>query len=152
MFYFAVIFSISGLLFCKFFIDPNSKARTHLFEAAQRRSLHVPCEAEAAPMLDTPLRNEIERSGFAAPETLIHLFVGGSELHGAKVGATDDLDIYGVFLDAPSVVLGIAPRTHFVWSTASDERRNGTDDVDRLLAEVFLQGWMSMGVPLGTRR
>jgi predicted nucleotidyltransferase len=93
-------------------------------------------------MLDTPLMHEIARSGFAAPETLIHLFVGGSELHGAKVGATDDLDLYGVFLDPPSVVLGIAPRTHFVWSTASDERRNGPDDVDVTL--YSLRRWAQL--------
>ena len=85
---------------------------------------------------------EIERSGFPAPETLIHLFVGGSELHGAKVGSTDDLDLYGIFLDPPSVVLGIAPRTHFVWSTADDERRNGPDDVDLTL--YSLRRWAQL--------
>jgi uncharacterized protein len=81
-------------------------------------------------MLQTPLMNDVARSGFDTPEAIIHLFVGGSELHGAKVGATDDLDIYGVFLDSPADVLGLKPRSHFVWSTASDERRNGPDDVD----------------------
>jgi len=81
-------------------------------------------------MLNTPLMNDILRSGFEKPSTLIQLFIGGSELHGAKVGATDDLDLYGVFLDGPSVTLGLEPRAHFVWSTASDERRNGPDDVD----------------------
>jgi uncharacterized protein len=93
-------------------------------------------------MLDTPLMHEIERSEFKAPETLIHLFVGGSELHGAKMGATDDLDLYGVFLDPPSVVLGIVPRTHFVWSTASDERRNGPDDIDVTL--YSLRRWAQL--------
>lgn len=81
-------------------------------------------------MLDTPLMNDILRSGFREPSTVIQLFIGGSELHGAKVGATDDLDLYGVFLDGPSVTLGLEPRAHFVWSTASDERRNGPEDVD----------------------
>jgi hypothetical protein len=28
-------------------------------------------------------------SGFDQPETLIHLFIGGSELHGAKVGLNE---------------------------------------------------------------
>jgi hypothetical protein len=55
------------------------------------------------------------------------MFIGGSELHGAKVGATDDLDIYGVFLDLPPVVLGLETRKHFVWSTATDDRRNGPE-------------------------
>jgi predicted nucleotidyltransferase len=84
-------------------------------------------------MLNTPLMQEVQRSGFEAPERIIHLFIGGSELHGAKVGATDDLDLYGVFLDPPAVVLGLAPRRHFVWSTATDDRRNGPEDVDLTL-------------------
>jgi hypothetical protein len=86
-----------------------------------------------AQLLDTPLIKEVVRSGFERPENVVHLFVGGSELHGAKVGATDDLDLYGVFLDGPSTVLGLEPRRHFVWSTASDDRRNGPEDVDLTL-------------------
>src|SRR6202041_2843469 len=88
------------------------------------------------------LLKHVAESGFPFVGRLIHLFVGGSELHGAKVGSTDDLDIYGVFLDPPSVVLGIAPRTHFVWSTASDERRNGPDDVDVTL--YSLRRWAQL--------
>jgi predicted nucleotidyltransferase len=84
-------------------------------------------------MLDTYLMQQVQHSGFDEPETIIHLFIGGSELHGAKVGATDDLDLYGVFLDRPSATLGLEPRTHFVWSTATDDRRNGPDDVDLTL-------------------
>lgn len=38
-------------------------------------------------------------SGFDHPEDPIHLFVGGSVLHGAKVGQTDDIDLY-----RPSVI------------------------------------------------
>jgi hypothetical protein len=87
----------------------------------------------AVARLGTPLMDEVVRSGFDSPETVIHLFIGGSELHGAKVGATDDLDIYGVFLDGPADVLGLKPRTHFVWSTATDDRRNGPEDVDLTL-------------------
>jgi uncharacterized protein len=84
-------------------------------------------------MLDTPLMREVTRSGFPRPESLVHLFIGGSELHGAKVGATDDLDLYGVFVDGPAEVLGLKPRRHFVWSTATNERRNGPEDVDLTL-------------------
>jgi predicted nucleotidyltransferase len=83
--------------------------------------------------LQTSLLSQVERSGFEPVSSLVHLFVGGSELHGAKVGATDDLDIYGVFIAQPSDVLGLNPTTHFVWSTASDDRRNGPDDVDLTL-------------------
>jgi uncharacterized protein len=93
-------------------------------------------------MLDTRLMQEVFRSKFERPETIIHLFVGGSELHGAKVGATDDLDIYGVFLDDPAVVLGLEPRKHFVWSTAADDRRNGPEDVD--LTMYSLRRWAQL--------
>ncbi len=93
-------------------------------------------------MLDSPLVAHVERSGFEPVSSLIHLFIGGSELHGAKVGATDDLDIYGVYVADPRDVLGLAPRKHFVWSTASDDRRNGPDDVDLTL--YSLRKWAAM--------
>jgi predicted nucleotidyltransferase len=93
-------------------------------------------------MLNSRLMQEVLRSGFDRPEAVIHLFIGGSELHGAKVGATDDLDIYGVFLDGPAVVLGLEPRKHFVWSTATDDRRNGPEDVDLTL--YSLRRWAQL--------
>jgi predicted nucleotidyltransferase len=93
-------------------------------------------------MLQTALMAEILKSGFESPDSIIHLFIGGSELHGAKVGTTDDLDLYGVFLDAPAVALGLEPRTHFVWSTATDDRRNGPDDIDITL--YSLRRWAQL--------
>jgi len=93
-------------------------------------------------MLAGQLMDEVRRSGFMAPEEIVHLFIGGSELHGAKVGATDDLDIYGVFVEPPSFALGLNPRDHFVWSTASDERRNGPEDVDITL--YSLRRWSEL--------
>ena len=92
--------------------------------------------------LDQELVARVVASGFEPINSLVHLFVGGSELHGAKVGATDDLDVYGVFVDPPQIVLGLEPREHFVWSTASDERRNGPDDVDITL--YSLRKWALM--------
>src|SRR6202035_4940669 len=53
------------------------------------------------------LMSAVEQSGFPHLDSLIHLFVGGSELHGAKVKDTDDLDIYGVYLEPPGLVLGL---------------------------------------------
>ncbi len=81
-------------------------------------------------------------SGFDRPQNLVHLFVGGSELHGAKVGKTDDTDLYGVYIEDPQHALGLEPREHFVWSTAGDERRNGPDDVDVTL--YSLRKWAGM--------
>ena len=79
------------------------------------------------------LMKTVLRSGFDRPQEIIHLFVGGSELHGAKVGATDDLDIYGIFVCQPEEALGLVTRKHFVWSTATDDRRNGPEDIDLTL-------------------
>src|ERR1035441_8143026 len=93
-------------------------------------------------MLESSFMRQVERSGFDAPDAIIHLFVGGSELHGAKVGATDDLDLYGVFIGAPEDVLGLKPQAHFVWSTASEKLRNGPDDVDLTL--YSLHKWAAM--------
>ena len=93
-------------------------------------------------MLDTNLMSHLQRSGFKAPEDIIHLFIGGSELHGAKVGATDDLDLYGVFLEPPNRALGLDANPHFVWSTARDDHRNGPDDVDVTL--YSLRRWAEL--------
>lgn len=84
----------------------------------------------------------IKLSGFDRPRTLIHLFVGGSELHGAKIGSTDDTDIYGVYVENPERALGLDPHEHFVWSTANDERRNRPDDIDVTL--YSLRKWAGM--------
>jgi len=84
----------------------------------------------------------VEQSGFPHIDRLIHLFVGGSELHGAKVTNTDDLDIYGVYLEPPELVLGLEKQDFYVWSTAGDERRNGPDDVDVCL--YSLRKWASL--------
>lgn len=88
------------------------------------------------------LLNLVQTSGFKSTDALIHLFVGGSELHGAKVGETDDTDIYGVYIESPAQALGLDPQEHFVWSTAGDERRNGPDDVDVTL--YSLRKWAAM--------
>ncbi len=84
----------------------------------------------------------VRLSGFAHVDRLIHLFVGGSELHGAKVGETDDTDLYGVYMETPEQALGLDASEHFVWFTAGDDRRNGPDDVDVTL--YSLRKWAGM--------
>ncbi|MGO8795032.1 MAG: DNA polymerase beta superfamily protein [Candidatus Sulfotelmatobacter sp.] len=88
------------------------------------------------------LLQHVEQSGFPFVGGLIHLFVGGSELHGAKVHGTDDLDIYGTYVEPPELALGLDPMPHFVWSTAGNERRNGPKDVDITL--YSLKKWASL--------
>jgi hypothetical protein len=88
------------------------------------------------------LISAVRQSGFPYLDSLIHLFVGGSELHGAKVKNTDDLDIYGVYLEPPELVLGLEKQDFYVWSTAGDERRNGPDDIDVCL--YSLRKWAGL--------
>jgi uncharacterized protein len=64
------------------------------------------------------------------PASLIHLFVGGSQLHGAKVSGYDDLDIYGCYIEPPERILGVMALEHFVWSSGSATEKNTADDVD----------------------
>jgi predicted nucleotidyltransferase len=88
------------------------------------------------------LLQHVRESGFPYPERLIHLFVGGSELHGAKVHGTDDLDIYGVYIEPPHLALGLESLPHYVWSTAGNDRRNGPHDVDVTL--YSLRKWAEL--------
>jgi uncharacterized protein len=74
--------------------------------------------------------DHVVASGFGYPESLIHLFTGGSALHGAKVNQTDDHDVFGVFIERPSNILGLDPQAHFVWGTSGIGLRNGPEDVD----------------------
>src|SRR5438445_13133183 len=88
------------------------------------------------------LLKHVRESGFSFADRLIQVFVGGSELHGAKVHGTDDLDIYGVYVEPPDRVLGLESMPHFVWSTAGADRRNGPNDVDVTL--YSLKKWAGL--------
>jgi len=88
------------------------------------------------------LLSAVERSQFPYLNDLIHLFVGGSELHGAKVKDTDDLDIYGTYLEPPELVIGLDRSDFYVWSTADNERRNGPNDIDVCL--YSLRKWAGL--------
>lgn len=88
------------------------------------------------------LLSALEQARFPYLEGLIHVFVGGSELHGAKVKNTDDLDIYGVYLEPSELILGLEKSEFFVWSTAGNERRNGPDDIDVCL--YSLRKWAGL--------
>jgi len=76
------------------------------------------------------LGEHVAKAGFPTDLNLIHLFVGGSQLHGAKVSGYDDLDIYGCYIEPPDRILGLKTMEHFVWSTGSDKVLNQADDVD----------------------
>ncbi|HXJ88505.1 MAG TPA: hypothetical protein VMS18_16920 [Candidatus Binatia bacterium] len=61
----------------------------------------------------TDLIRQVRESGFLFPERLIHLFVGGSDLYGAMVVGTDDLDIYGLYVEPPELALGLQSFPHY---------------------------------------
>lgn len=54
--------------------------------------------------------------GLRFPNRWIYRPVGGSELHGAKVHGTDDLDIYGIYVEPPSSSLQCAYQE--MWSAS----------------------------------
>ena len=96
----------------------------------------------------------IDQAGFQWGE-LTHLFVGGSAAHGARLGESGDLDLYGIFIEPPERVLGISqyflndadqPQLqacdHFIWSTGGNDKRNVDGDIDVNL--YGLRKWAGM--------
>jgi hypothetical protein len=63
--------------------------------------------------------------GFPYPNNLIQAFIGGSQLHGAKIDGTDDTDWYGVFIEPPEKMIGLDRDEHFVFTTGGKEGGNG---------------------------
>jgi uncharacterized protein len=80
--------------------------------------------------------------GFPYPNNLIQAFIGGSQLHGAKVDGTDDTDWYGVFIEPPDKMIGLERDEHFVFTTGGKEGGNGPRDVDVCL--YSLRKWAGM--------
>jgi hypothetical protein len=78
------------------------------------------------------LMDEVHRSGFDKAESIIHLFIGGSELHGAKVGATDDLDLYG----------GLRREAEDAAQKSSLPDTVNVRAISELLAKVHLAAWL----------
>jgi predicted nucleotidyltransferase len=85
------------------------------------------------------LINRVRDAGLAFDFEVIHLFEGGSKLHGARIEGKNDLDIYGVFIEPAEKALGLDPFEHFVTSTSDQQQRNTADDVDITL--YSLRNW-----------
>jgi predicted nucleotidyltransferase len=68
--------------------------------------------------------------GFAHQENLIMVCIGASQAHGAKVGAANDTDWYGLYIPPPTKVLGLEREEHFVFTTGGKVGGNGPQDVD----------------------
>jgi predicted nucleotidyltransferase len=61
---------------------------------------------------------------------LVHLFEGGSALHGARLEGKSDLDVCGVFIEPKVNIFGLSPFEHLVTGTSDNSARNTTADVD----------------------
>jgi len=92
----------------------------------------------------TLLQHAIDAGFPLASQTIIHLFIGGSQLHGAKIAGYDDLDIYGVYVEPPMIALGLAPMPHYVWSSGAPDTHNTADDVD--LTMYSLRRWAELAM------
>lgn len=88
------------------------------------------------------MKPNFEKYGFAHPGNLIQAFIGGSQLHGAKVDGTDDTDWYGVYIEPPEKMIGLDREEFFVFTTGGKEGGNGPDDVDVCL--YSLRKWAGM--------
>jgi uncharacterized protein len=85
---------------------------------------------------------DFERYRFPYQQNLIMAFVGGSQLHGAKVKGTDDTDWYGVFIEPPDKMIGLERDEFFVYTTGGKEGGSGPQDVDVCL--YSLRKWAGM--------
>ncbi len=84
----------------------------------------------------------VNATAFEHRDNLIHLFAGGSALHGASLPGKTDLDVYGVFIEPKVNVFGLDKYEHFTTSTSGDERRNTSDDTDVTL--YSLRRWAAL--------
>lgn len=82
------------------------------------------------------------RNGFPYADRLIHLFIGGSGLHGGRVAGKHDDDFYGIYIEPEEKVIGLTSYPHYVWSTAGDHARNQPGDVDITL--YSLRKWAGL--------
>ena len=86
--------------------------------------------------------------GFPYPHDLILTFIGGSQLHGAKLQGKDDTDWYGVFIEPPEKVLGLEEFPHFVFTTGGQPGGNQSHDVDVCLYSLRkVAGLLAKGNP-----
>ena len=76
------------------------------------------------------MKPDFARYGFAYQDDLIMAYIGGSQAHGAKLGATDDTDWYGLYIPPAEKMLGLEREEHFVFTTGGKSGGNGPMDVD----------------------
>jgi len=87
------------------------------------------------------LFEQLKANKFPYTDNLIHLFRGGSDLHGAQLVNKHDDDWYGVYVEPPEMVIGLKDYPHYVWSSAGDTKRNVPGDMD--ICFYSLRKWRS---------
>ncbi len=87
---------------------------------------------------------QLKANKFPYTTSLIHLFRGGSDLHGAQIAKKHDDDWYGVYVEPASMVIGLKEYPHYVWSSAGDTKRNEPGDVD--ICFYSLRKWVKLAV------
>src|SRR5260370_17292737 len=99
-------------------------------------------------LYSTPMMETFSDYGFPYPNELIMTFIGGSQLHGAKLDGRDDTDWYGVFIEPPEKVLGLDEFPHFVFTTGGQPGGNQPHDVDVCLYSLRkVAGLLAKGNP-----
>ncbi len=88
------------------------------------------------------MKPDFARYGFPYQSNLIMAFIGGSQLHGAKLEGTDDTDWYGVFIEPSDKMIGLERDEFFVYTTGGKAGGNGPEDVDVCL--YSLRKWAGM--------
>jgi hypothetical protein len=61
---------------------------------------------------DRKVKPDFAQYEFAYQDGLIMACIGGSQAHGAKLGATDDTDWYGLYIPPPIRMLGLDREEH----------------------------------------
>lgn len=89
------------------------------------------------------MKPDFAQYGFHYQENLIMAYIGGSQAHGAKLGATDDTDWYGLYIPPPNKVLGLEREEHFVFTTGGKLGGNGPSDVDVCLYTLIKWGGLA---------
>jgi uncharacterized protein len=118
-------------------MNRETKANPLLSPADEMRG-----HAHTASIGERPAKPDFSRYGFPYEQNLVMAFVGGSQLHGAKVQGTDDTDWYGVFIEPPDKMIGLDRDEFFVHTTGGKLGGNGPDDVDVCL--YSLRKWAGM--------
>jgi predicted nucleotidyltransferase len=76
------------------------------------------------------LQTYVDELKFPYTKRIVVTFIGGSQMHGAKLQDTDDTDWYGIFIEPPEKMVGVDAYEHFVHTTGRERGGNRPGDID----------------------